>query len=410
MKILFVPMPEGGLSHLIPLLALKSMIETSSIQSAFLASKSLHPFLKNAQANVLHIDHKSVKENGFRTEMQAYGIYQPDVVIDDTSLTTGIATTLSGIPRITIQRTGIFAGYKPRFPHYRHSMGVTLDKIPNISFPGLPKPQELGDLFKASIKIVPGVPSVEILPRHLQQDPSYIFAGPLVMNDYLFESKERQANSLETFFTTDNFEGPSSLERLDSFFHKQRGRTLIYITLGTIAQAHEIIPECIKLILNLDISVVSSIPVKDLSTDQQNRFYFAPYLPMHYVCQHADLMIHHCGSGTYQYALLHQVPSITIGTMCFDRDDVALRLEELGVSTHIPAPLETNNFLSIFKELIEAHFNGSNTLMGEKRKNLKILSQEIESVKSQFDLENILKTLFSRTSLPQGKPASPSKR
>jgi hypothetical protein len=97
MKVLFTSHLPPHIAHEIPLLALDKLLENSGIETAFLAPSSEHEFLRRMGAQVLNVDHI-----GFRTEMEAYGEFAPDVVIDDASFTTGFATTLSKIPRIAI--------------------------------------------------------------------------------------------------------------------------------------------------------------------------------------------------------------------------------------------------------------------------------------------------------------------
>ena len=46
MKVLFVPLPEGGAAHLIPLLALNQTLANTSIETAFLVPGSMQEFLR----------------------------------------------------------------------------------------------------------------------------------------------------------------------------------------------------------------------------------------------------------------------------------------------------------------------------------------------------------------------------
>lgn len=49
---------------------------------------------------------------------------------------------------------------------------------------------------------------------------------------------------------------------------------------------------------------------------------------------------------------MNSVPSLTIGTQCYDREDIAQRLQELGVSGHIPHPDDNPNYWIIFLEMM----------------------------------------------------------
>jgi len=102
------------------------------------------------------------------------------------------------------------------------------------------------------------------------------------------------------------------------------------------------------------------------------------------------MMIHHCGSGTYQYQVLYKLPSITIGTGCYDREDVALRLEELGVSKHIPHPTEVVDFLSLFKNAFKSYGGLQGNLYVETKRRLSVLQEEMRRVFNSFNFEEIL--------------------
>jgi UDP:flavonoid glycosyltransferase YjiC (YdhE family) len=182
---------------------------------------------------------------------------------------------------------------------------------------------------------------------------------------------------------------------LESFFNKNQGRRVIYATFGTIAKAGSEVIECLKYLLKRDMAIVSNIYLEGLSEKDRSLYFFARYLPMHFVCSKSDLVIHHCGSGSYHYPIINHAPSITIGTQCYDRDDVAVRLEELGVSMHLPAPAEHGDFVRSFVEKVEQYFANSGALLNEKKKNLIPLREEIERTIETFDFEGALKQAIS---------------
>lgn len=387
MRVLFVPMPEGGPAHLIPLLALNRMLAGSSVETAFLMRRSQHEMVRQLGVNVLDIDHRNFTDNGFRTELRAYRKFSPDVVVDDASLTTGYATEFSNLPRVAIQRTGMFPNEGPRNPNHRHSIRFLGDfkDLPDVSFLGLKQHRTFSDFFRAKSKVVPGVRSLEVLPDELRDDPSYHFSGPLLMDD-LFIQQFGQVRP-ETL-DMDDFRkfGP-----LSDFFDRHAQRRVVYMTFGTMARASTPIYECIRYLLNEGIAVVSSIKVEELTAGQQELYYYGGYLPMHFVCSKVNLMIHQCGSGTYHYPILNNVPAITIGTQCFDREHVALRLEESGVSVHLPAPNECDDFVALFKKAVGEYFEPAGAFMAEKRRRLALLNEEIRRTSSAFNFEEVLR-------------------
>jgi UDP:flavonoid glycosyltransferase YjiC (YdhE family) len=399
MKVLFVPFPQGNIAHYIPLLALSRMLHGSSVQAAFLLSPQMAELASHAGVEVLDIRHE-----GFRSELLAYGRYGPDVVVDDCSFqTTGFATALSRIPRITIQRTGYLPGAVPRNKTHRNSGGCSESELalltrsmPDVTFMGLPQPSTFADLFRAEVSIIPSISSTEVLPPSVEDDPAYVFSGPLLLEDRLIHtftargldlSKSRDFLSLETFFDS----------------HAQRKR--VYATFGTLARPPAALLECLKYLLSNDIAVVTSIKLDNLVKGSEHLYYYAPYLPMHFVCSNVDLMVHHCGSGTYQYPLLHEVPAITVGTMCYDRDDIAVRLAELGVSVHLPAPEEDPGFVGAFKAAIERYLDASGRLIEETKRRIGLLKEEMVRTSAAFDfatlLQSTVRTYASKASARQ---------
>ena len=187
MKVLFVPMLQGGLSHLLPLVALNKMLANTSVETAFLVPRQQHAILRQRGVPILDIDH-----NGFRTEIPAYKKYAPDVVVDDASLSTTAATLFTGVPRVAIHRTGMFPGDVPRNPKHGHSMHISPADLKNkwkgLAHLGLPEPKVYSDLFQAAYKIVPGIPSIEILPAGmgtcLQAEPGRIYPSGLLATSH----------------------------------------------------------------------------------------------------------------------------------------------------------------------------------------------------------------------------------
>lgn len=382
MRVLFVPLP-GVIAHTIPLLALNRRLSGSSVETAFLAPQNLHRPLAQLNVKVLPVNHLGINENGFRTEMKAYGRFSPDVVVDDASLSTGFATAVTGVPRVTIQRTGMFPGGRPRNNNHQFSMTVPRpEDVPDLSFLGLRQPQSYKDFFNADFKIVPGIRSIEVLPPNLQGDPTYFFSGPLLLEDYMVGQTLSGSFDLDR---TQNF------TRLQNFLDAHRERKIVYLTFGTQAQATQPVYDCVRHLLDGGTAVVTSLDLGGLNAQQRKLFYYGRYLPMHFICSHSDLMVHQCGSGTYHYAILHNVPAVTVGTKCFDREDVALRLEELGASTHIPAPDECGDFAERFKRTIAQHFDESGQLMRERKERLKALKAEIDETSAAFDFEGLLR-------------------
>jgi UDP:flavonoid glycosyltransferase YjiC (YdhE family) len=391
MRVLFVPF-GGEISHTIPLIMLSRMLDNGAFKTAFLLPRSNHQLAAKLGLNFIDIDYNSRYQpfhHSFRAELRAYGIFSPDVVVDDTNLPTFLTTAFMKLPRVTIQRIDTFPGSLPPDPNYEANFHKKLVSVPDL-FMGLPKPQYLADYFSAEYKIVPGIPSIEQLPPPLINDPTYFFSGPLLLEDYLNDKVINLSTPPDGESPADDFTA------LRGFFAEHAQRRRIYITFGTIAKAGPPILSCMRRLLRQGMAVVTSIEVEDLSAEERQYYFYAPYLPMNYVCKNVDLMIHQCGSGTYHYPIMHQLPMITIGTQTYDRDGVARRLQELGVSTHLEAPEERADFEETFQEAVERYYASGGELVAKMRQRMVALNEEISRTAAAFNLEAVLQKAVKR--------------
>jgi hypothetical protein len=380
MKILYVPFHEGGVSHQIPLLALQRLVSDPSIQVTFLLPRIFHEFFRKNGLDYFDLDY----DGSVHTEVEAYRKYRPDVVVDDWSLSTGFATSLTGVPRVTIQRISTFPGHVPYNKNHPHNIAIDFSRYPDVTRLGLPQPQTLSDLFeRADMKIIPGIKSVEVLPEALRDDPTYVYCGPLLGDDYFVkdEIKGRAETTLDRF---------KSFDALQDFFDRHRSRKIVYFTFGSVAKATGRIHDCLRYMLDSDRAVVTNIKVEDLTAGRQGLYFRAKFLPMHFVCSNVDLMIHPCSTGAYHYPILHNVPSITIGTKHYDQEDAAIRLQELGASVHIPAPDECDDFVETFKATVEKYFDESTSFVESQKKVLASLNSEVRETASKFVYEDVL--------------------
>jgi hypothetical protein len=316
-------------------------------------------------------------------------------VVDDASLTTLYSAHITKKPRVAIQRTGMFPGARPRRKNQRYQLDklIPIDKYKGYrNTMGLPEIKNYTDLFDAEMKIVPGINTIEVLPDHLQSDPTYVFCGPLVIDDFF----------LGVDFNPKGKAGSGKLydyEPLESFFNANKNRFKVLFTYGTIALPTQSIFNAIKYLFDNNAAVVTSTKLPELNKSQQELCFYAKYLPMNYVCANVDMMIHHCGNGTYQYHILHQLPSITIDTEFQDRIDVALRLEELGVNCHLPSPEECEDFLLLFKQTFDKYVESSSSFyLNTAKKKLSELKKETNRVSTAFDFESILNQAVERFS------------
>jgi UDP:flavonoid glycosyltransferase YjiC (YdhE family) len=371
MRILFVSF--SGPSHLIPLLRLNELIRRPGVTTAFLLDQkgkdTYGQMLVNMGITVLQCTYGYT----ISSELAAYHVFRPDVVVDDCSFTTGYCCQLRSIPRVSIVRTGTFPFTEPMHKDHQHSLPVDINKLPDVSCYGLTACKSLPDFFKADAHVVPGIRSIEVMPKQLRDTSSYYYSGPLIMDGIIHVSGE-----------------------LVDFLRQHINDRKVYLTFGLVAEpTHEMI-ECIRFLLDSEIAVVTNIPVGNLTEGQQQFYFTQPYLPMRYVSSKVDLVIHQCGSATYHYPILEKVPGITIGTEKYDRNDVAVRLEELGISEHIPSPNETKTFIELFKTKVQSILNESGQRRAARFDRLEKLKEEVISTSNAFDFMSVVDRALCR--------------
>lgn len=363
MKILFVSIPENP-AHLIPLIVLNGMAKKKGYSTEFLLSRK-DKLVHKDTLDLLGVQASEVDyNNSISTEMAAYWQFEPDVVIDDFSLTTCYTARLKPTPRISLLRTGTFPGYKPKKKHNVHSSGF--EPVKDVLTYGSQPLNSVKDLFKADAYIVPGVSSIEIPPDLAANQSRYYYSGPLIMNDYAVE------------------------DALKDFAGKNKNRTIVYLTYGLAQKPPAQIVTCLTYMLEQNMAVITNVQNDALRNAFPDTLYYSPFLPMHYVCQAADVVIHHCGCGAYHYPILHEKPWITLGTMRYDREDVALKLEELDLSKHLPAPEEEENFVEHFKSSLEAILAESSQQRDKRMEKILRVKDEIIKTQQNFDIDRVL--------------------
>jgi len=379
LKVLFIPNAGAVVPHLAPLMALDMQLDPGRHETAFLLPARFHASLAALGKRVLPIDYRF--DTAFRDEVAACTAFAPDVIIDDFSLVALLTASAMGIPRVTIARTGAFPGYAPRDDAHLHSS----ESIGRFDFEnayrdceevfGIPPPRSFADACLANASIVPGIRSIECLPAEAADRADFVFAGALSLPD---EAMPRADDA-----------PVHDADATSAFLDRQQGRPCAFVTLGSVLAPSLSIRSAILHLLEHGMAVVSTVRLDGLPETLAEHFHFAPFVRMHAVCARADLMVHHCGSGTYQYAILHRLPSICIGSRYYDRDDVAHRLEELGVAKYVPASDDPAPFMSAFRAAFDAYASDGEWL-AEATRRLEALVRENDETAAGFDLGALL--------------------
>lgn len=382
MNILTIPYIAGGLSHLIPLYVLQQKyVRNTGIKNHFLVNNNSQKFLTTQGIDCVPINYifeedllKSnnslkIKEDVINMEKEAFDMVKPSLIIEDTSFFTPLIAEKNQIPRISIQRTGIFRSIDKRYRNNKHIHSLEKGNITTPENPGNSVTTHedfnsplLQQYAKPKAKIIPGIPTIERLPENIENRDSYFYSGPLLVMD-------KPSQNLSA--------------RLDKFLDNNKHKPIVFITTGTIDKTS--IENFIEFFVKRHYAVITTSDCEINKTYEKEIFY-NKLLPLNYICGISNLVIHQCGSGIYHYPIMNRVPSLTISTQCYDREDIALRLQELGVSGHIPHPDDNPDYWNVFLELIDRF--DKNTLIDNHMVNK--LRIEIEETMSSFKMENVI--------------------
>jgi hypothetical protein len=395
-RVLFLPAYFGFPSHFIPLVKLYQRMPQLRYDAAFLLPQPAKAdiaqqnargfdeavrfyygseFLSHFNLPVLQLK----QQFGVLNEIAAYREFNPDLIIDDTNLTTILARQIRWLPRLALARNGVFgdcAGPK----HYKHSLDsfvATLAPPPR----SIELPASIDGYFEAEAHIVPATRSIEPMPGLPDGGRRALYSGPLILN----EGEEKILHS----------------EGLRCFCEANRGRQLVYVTFGAdaVRRPHRKVWDCLRELLRREFAVITNIrpaDEADAGTSLRRDSYFhSATLPMHYVCSRADLIIHVCGSATYHYPILHGKPTITIGTQCRDREGVAQALVARGLSLHLPAPTETDGFGNMFAEALDLYESACHPFDEKLGARHGAQRLDIAATAAGFDIEAAIDTALS---------------
>ncbi len=383
MNVLTIPYITGGLSHLIPLYVLqqKYIRCNNGVKNYFLVNSNSQRYLMRQAVQCVPINYVldqsiitgnnnlSIYNAVVEMEMRAYDIVKPSFLVEDTACSTPLIAEKNHVPRISIQRTGMFRAIDKRYrnANHRHSLqsgSVSNEfKVHNIGKCSNSDLYYLQQYPRPKAKIIPGIATIERLPENIEDTESYFYSGPLTVLDMPTKSLS---------------------DRLDEFLDNNRKKPIVFISTGTIDRTPT--EEFIEFFVKRNYAVITTCNCEMNEAYKQNIFY-NKLLPLHHICEISDLVIHQCGSGIYHYPIMNGVPCLTIGTQCYDREDIALRLQELGISGHIPHPDDNPNYWNIFLEMVNRFENNTLTNHDVMEK----LQNEINDTMSNFEMGKVIK-------------------
>jgi hypothetical protein len=391
MNILSIPSLVGGHSHLIPLYVMHQRYfrRLAYINNFFLVNEQSRSLLAKSGIDCIDMEYEisdemnlhTASETIFSAERKSFDLLKPDIIVEDNCYTSPLISEKKGVPRISIHRTGFFRSIRREYrkSHHCHSAekgdnGKKSNDLLAFWNGGPPQPTASSDIkflknyLHAKTKIIPGIPSIELLPENIPDPTSYFFSGPLTVQD--------------------NASG-QLLSELKVFFENNKNKKKVFLTLGLIDNTA--VGIYIHYLLNRGYCVITTVGYEVQSEDAKRRFFYNKFLPLNLISSSVDLVIHQCGSGMYHYPILHQKPAITLGTLCYDREDVALVLQTKGISKHVPHPNDDDAHLAIFIEYI-SQFERTELCNFD---HLEQLKNEIHQTMLDFDIEEVIQYTLS---------------
>ncbi|AEE48583.1 hypothetical protein [Haliscomenobacter hydrossis] len=394
MNILNLPYFAGGLSHLLPLYVLhhKYIKHQAGINNYFLVNNNWQRLLTVQGLDCVPIDyfgdealqllsnnHIEAASYAIEKQQEAYDKVKPALIIEDTVFIAPLIAEKNDVPRISIQRTGIFRSIDERYRNNTHvhslQKGDGFDRsafFSNNSAAGVNTFDEEDALYlekytEPKAKIIPGIPTIERLPEDIANRDSYFYAGPLIV-------KDKPSKNLT--------------DRLDEFLMINKQKQIVFITTGTVDKTP--IEKYIEFFVSRNYAVITTCDC-EINNVYPKSIFYNKLLPLHHICKISNLVVHQCGSGMYHYPIMNRAPFLTLGTQCFDREDIAQRLQELGVSGHIPHPDDDPDHWQIFVDLVARFENNTLTdydMMDKLRK-------EINETMANFNMEEVIRYALS---------------
>lgn len=252
---------------------------------------------------------------------------QPDITICDGHI--DLWWALRGWrPRcsVSILRCELIRGYERRSPllpdkfmfeREEEALGQMNSVLSSLALKPL---TNLHELFSADVVVIPSIPQIDVLSDRVQEyypDTTFVYGGPLLPT-----STKQVPDLLKEWLAS----------------CRRNGVPVLLVTFGTAwgANLYKAFAECLR---KTDVAVLMIVTQekerKLLEQHNSDRFHVTGFANFHQLVDDADVVLHHCGHGTLHTVLLAGKPSLTLGTGEYDREDNAIRLEELGCGKHL---------------------------------------------------------------------------
>jgi hypothetical protein len=317
---------HGGDGHSIPVLNLASKL--SVLNKVVMLSRSVRTSQLAVSNGICCIPRVFPIDTAYDpfSELSYLRSNNPDITIVDYDLVMWLLFQSWRPPcTVSILRTELLLQYERRNIFLPDKFGF-LDGSATRKYNAIlrkhncPPISDARELFLGDIVVIPSVPELEPLSdatRQCYPTTEFVYTGPLL---------------LPLGFTIS--------EPLHSWLAVARhsGSPIAMITLGTIwgEQIYEQLLDCFA---GSEFSVLMVIPqdnIRDRLSIKNNRsLHVTGLVDVSQLANSVDIIIHHCGHGTLQAAIMAGKPSLTLPSGEYDREDNALRMQDLGCGYHL---------------------------------------------------------------------------
>ena len=253
--------------------------------------------------------------------------HHPDITINDWDISLWLALRAwQPACRVSILRCEQLLGYRRRNLFLSDKFGLATGRSTRMFNAVLEQGgyAPLGnsrELFAGDLIVIPGVPQLDPLDERAQEfypASTFVYTGPLFM-----PTAAPVADSLSDWLAQKRHEAVP----------------IILITLGTVAWGDWLYEELANCFAGGEFAVVMIVPAEPVRRDLEARnsswLRVTGMTDFLSLARQADLVVHHCGHATTQLILLAGKPSLTLPSGDYDREDNALRLEDLGCGRHL---------------------------------------------------------------------------
>jgi hypothetical protein len=324
-KVLCAAAPTYG--HTIPVLRLASALRDWSNDVALLArTEEMARVAKDQHVLSIAVPDSPEGQRPDDVILPIIEAHRPDITICDWEDYFWLALRrYRPACRISILRCEQIIGYERRnrflYDHFHLEDGAAAKWVNSaLHERGCAPVVDPRELYIADIIAIPSVPQLDPIPdpvSDLYAKTIFVHTGPPILKD-----------------------GAPISEALCHwlFSHRERGTPVVLITLGTAWGEHVYgaLADCFG---GGEFAVLMIIPHErcrlQLKQRDETWLYISDFTNLLELAKQSDLIVHHCGHATLQTALLAGKPSLTLPSGEYDREDNALRMEDLNCGRHL---------------------------------------------------------------------------